>query len=1198
MFNSEQKQQGLNNGKFDTLLGETLCTGLLDSGCSKTVCSKTWLDIYRSSLDIEMRKKTLELKPSRSTFKFGSDRVVPSIGIVTLPMYLRRWIFVEAEVVEGVGIPLLISRELMKKTGTKIHFNDNRVEMLGLEQEVIITKNGHICIPLTKTYIKEDTGEANYPVYFTDNLENTDPSKRKKIAVKLHEQFAHARSNRLIKLLRDSGVQNKEFFSEVEDVEKNCHVCQQYKRTPPKPAVCFPRARAPNINVSMDLKQFGDKHLIHFIDHFTRFSSGTIMNNKKPETVMKAFKESWLRFFGPPKSILCDNGGEFNNNDLRTMCEQFSIEVTTSAAESPWSNGIVERHNAIVGIMIEKLLADGHKLEEAAMWAMYAKNCLANNEGFSPCQLTFGHTPNIPSILTSDLPALAPTQGLFGEELQETLAIMRDVRLSYVKAESSERLRRAITKQTRKHDPAMTYKIGDKVWYKRNADKWWRGPAIVVSVQEKDIGVKHGGQPYKVHPCSIKHVHGEDETFDKEQECAENERSEERQRSNEDRSKRRSEERRRLDDEAKERQRLDDEERERLAKQRTSRALRSKQKNIPPQSLSEQDNIRPQSSLEPIQEIPTERLVEPTVAESQTESSNETNRVSKPNSEYPLPRSQVAIKFRNNEDWIKYKIISKGWKATPGTQCRNKDWYNVYEGDDTELSSIYWKDVVEWKELPEDVLISCLDEDIEATQAKMEELQSWKDFNVYEETENINQHYITCQWVITQKYVEGVRKVKARLVARGFQDTEEVQKDSPTLTTEANRLLLTLASSKGWKVNSLDIKSAFLQGDELRRKVFIKPPKEAQTTKLWKLLKCVYGLREASRLWYMRFDKSLEELDVIKLPLDQAAYVWRENGILKGAMGIHVDDVIWMGDNDFLNKVINPLRKKFLLSSESTNNFRYLGMQITQCGKNIAVDQSHYIKTVEEIEIDTNKRKSDDPLTDAEKKILKSTVGKLNWAATKTRPDISYDASTLSISTPEATVSDVIAGRKHIRKLRNNNIKLKFCDLGDLKDCSLIVFSDASHSSRTKEISQGGYVIFIVDKNNNSNVIKWQSKKITRTCKSTIAAETMALLDAAEAAYWIKRLLESMLGCSNIPIRCYCDNKSIVQHLKTSNSVSDYRLRVDICCLRDMLTAGEISDVFWITRDRQLADCLTKSGTDCAKLIDILMNNSLTHILC
>ena len=63
----------------------------------------------------------------------------------------------------------------------------------------------------------------------------------------------------------------------------------------------------------------------------------------------------------------------------------------------------------------------------------------------------------------------------------------------------------------------------------------------------------------------------------------------------------------------------------------------------------------------------------------------------------------------------------------------------------------------------------------------------------------------------------------------------------------------------------------------------------------------------------MRFDKSLEELDVIKLPLDQAAYVWRENGILKGAMGIHVDDVIWMGDNDFLNKVINPLRKKFLL---------------------------------------------------------------------------------------------------------------------------------------------------------------------------------------------------------------------------------------------------------------------------------------------
>ena len=41
---------------------------------------------------------------------------------------------------------------------------------------------------------------------------------------------------------------------------------------------------------------------------------------------------------------------------------------------------------------------------------------------------------------------------------------------------------------------------------------------------------------------------------------------------------------------------------------------------------------------------------------------------------------------------------------------------------------------------------------------------------------------------------------------------------------------------------------AFLQGDVISREVYIKPPKEAEASDFWRLLKCVYGLRDASRL--------------------------------------------------------------------------------------------------------------------------------------------------------------------------------------------------------------------------------------------------------------------------------------------------------------------------------------------------------------
>ena len=46
---------------------------------------------------------------------------------------------------------------------------------------------------------------------------------------------------------------------------------------------------------------------------------------------------------------------ELNNSLLLSITEQFVITVKTTAAESPWSNGMLERHNGILAKIIEKL---------------------------------------------------------------------------------------------------------------------------------------------------------------------------------------------------------------------------------------------------------------------------------------------------------------------------------------------------------------------------------------------------------------------------------------------------------------------------------------------------------------------------------------------------------------------------------------------------------------------------------------------------------------------------------------------------------------------------------------------------------------------------------------------------------------------------------------------------------------------------
>ena len=63
--------------------------------------------------------------------------------------------------------------------------------------------------------------------------------------------------------------------------------------------------------------------------------------------------------------------------------------------------------------------------------------------------------------------------------------------------------------------------------------------------------------------------------------------------------------------------------------------------------------------------------------------------------------------------------------------------------------------------------------------------------------------------------------------------------------------MIAITVTDGWEINSLDIKSAFLQGKEISRALFVKPLKEAKTDNLWKLLKTVYGLNDTSRMWYL-----------------------------------------------------------------------------------------------------------------------------------------------------------------------------------------------------------------------------------------------------------------------------------------------------------------------------------------------------------
>lgn len=103
------------------------------------------------------------------------------------------------------------------------------------------------------------------------------------------------------------------------------------------------------------------------------------------------------------------------------------------------------------------------------------------------------------------------------------------------------------------------------------------------------------------------------------------------------------------------------------------------------------------------------------------------------------------------------------------------------------------------------MLFSKVPDQIDVKEAKIHQFQSWLDHNVYSEVSNDGQKYAPTRWVLTEKFNDGKKITKARLVARGFEEKHPGKFfiDSPTCGKKCLQVLISILSN-GWEMNSLD----------------------------------------------------------------------------------------------------------------------------------------------------------------------------------------------------------------------------------------------------------------------------------------------------------------------------------------------------------------------------------------------------------
>ena len=202
-----------------------------------------------------------------------------------------------------------------------------------------------------------------------------------------------------------------------------------------------------NVVVSMDLKSIGKHQFLHLIDNSTRCSASAIGKYKNKEVSVEKIFTHWIAVFGCPIKFLSDNGGEYNNSLFRDMVELLNVEVLTTAVESPWSNGITERHNVIIANMVQQVQQESNCSFEIAMLGVFRQKCIKIVCRYSPNQLVFGKNSNIPTSLNSKLPSMEGKTS--SQIIADNLNAMHAARKAFIENETSQKLRCPIKRKCR-----------------------------------------------------------------------------------------------------------------------------------------------------------------------------------------------------------------------------------------------------------------------------------------------------------------------------------------------------------------------------------------------------------------------------------------------------------------------------------------------------------------------------------------------------------------------------------------------------------------------------------------------------------------------------------------------------------------------------------------------------------------------------
>jgi hypothetical protein len=294
------------------------------------------------------------------------------------------------------------------------------------------------------------------------------------------------------------------------------------------------------------------------------------------------------------------------------------------------------------------------------------------------------------------------------------------------------------------------------------------------------------------------------------------------------------------------------------------------------------------------------------------------------------------------------------------------------------------------------------------TEIKALELNTWTVVDL-----SASKHIIGCKWVYKVKLKSDgtLERYKARLVAKGYNQCKGLDyydTFSPVAKLTTVRTLLAVAAIKHWHLHQLDVNNAFLHGDLAEEVYMTLPPGFAKTgeSKVCRLHKSLYGLKQSSRQWFAKFSSTLLEFGFVQSKADYTLFTRSLPDSFIDIL-VYVDDIVVASDNSAAVSIfIHMLNDRFQLKDLGQLKY-FLGLEIARSELGISVCQRKYALDILEttgllasklakVPMDPNvKFSKDSGQLLADPTSYRRLVGRLLYL-TLSRPDISFAVQVLS----------------------------------------------------------------------------------------------------------------------------------------------------------------------------------------------------------